>query len=56
MNCVFAKPITVDELTNVVKKISEKHCVNILHSVALHILKRADLCAAKWRPLPTPRK
>ena len=41
---VFAKPITVDELMNVVKRFSEEHCENVLHSVALNVLKRANLC------------
>ena len=38
------KPTTVDELFNVVKRFSEEHRENVLHSVALNVLKRANLC------------
>ena len=39
-----AKPTTVDELINVVKRFSEKHRENVLHSVALNVMKRSNLC------------
>ena len=39
-----AKPTTVDELFKVVKRFSEEHREYILHSVALNVLKRANLC------------
>ena len=39
----YAKPTTVNELTNVAKRFSEEHRENVLHSVALNVLKRANL-------------
>ena len=39
-----AKLTTVDELINVVERFSEEHRENVLHSVALNVLKRANLC------------
>ena len=38
-----AKPTTVNELMNVVKRFSEEHRKNVLHSVALNVLKQANL-------------
>ena len=39
-----AKPTTVDKLINVVNRFSEEHRENVLHSVALNVLKRGNLC------------
>ena len=39
-----ARPTTVDELINVGKRFSEDHRENVLHSVSLNVLKRANLC------------
>ena len=38
------KPTTVNEIINVVKRVSEAHRDNVLHSVALTVLKRSNLC------------
>ena len=41
---LYAKPTTVDEFINFVNRFSEEHRENVLHSVALNVLKRANLC------------
>ena len=38
----FAKPTTVDELINVVKRFSEGHRENVFHSVALNVNLRGS--------------
>ena len=39
-----AKPTTVNELINVVRRFSKEHRENVLRSVALNVFKRANLC------------
>ena len=39
-----AKQTTVDDLVNVLKRFSEEHRKNVLHSVAHNILNRANIC------------
>ena len=48
------KTSIVDELINVVKRFSENHRENVLHSVAQCFEAGEALCAAKLRSLPTP--
>ena len=52
-----AKPTTVNELINVMKRFSEEQCENVLSIVSTYCLEVGEsLCVAKWRPLTTSIK